>query len=163
MQYTDDQKAEAVRLFADQGATAAARLIGCHRDTIYRWVEESSDGIKTKAEEEAEVWYQSRLRSALRRRLMIKALDMLDRMDERHKDYRGKDVVEVWWDSASSADVKNYALAFAILLDKYRLEMGEATARTEEMASHDIDHSVAQLVAELGRRGEAQAAPSALD
>ena len=72
----------------------------------------------------------NQLREELRVRLLEKALDALDRMDERHIDYKGNNALEVSWEVAPSGAFKDYATGAAILIDKYRLEMGETTSRT---------------------------------
>lgn len=152
MNFTAAQKAESVEIFHEQGAAAAAEHRGVSRQSIYNWVRASIDVEKTPDEIAAEALYQATLRSSIRRRLLEKVDSLLDRFDQPHYDYRGKDAKKVGWENATSGDIRSYATSIGILIDKYRLEMGEATARTYHEGSDDIDRSVSQLVEELGRR-----------
>jgi len=95
-------------------------------------------------------------REELRELLLDQAVDLLHRMNAPHKDFKGKDALTVWWDKAPSGATKDYATAAAILIDKYRLEMGEATNRTHVEGSDDIDRNVRTLVGEMARRSEAE-------
>lgn len=149
MPYTKAQKEKAVQLYIEHGADYAAEQIGCSRQSIYNWL--GLDSVKPEKRAELVARHQHK-REALRELLLDKAADLLMRMDEPHYDYRGKDVQRVEFDKATSGDARAYATAAAILIDKYRLEMGESTARIE--GSDDIDRSVSQLVAELDRRGK---------
>ena len=167
MQYTDDQKAEALRLYGEIGAAATAHRLDIPPRTIRYWANQAHLATaRTQNLESAAAMLAAshrRMREEFRLRLLEKGLDALDRMDQEHIDYRGKEVYKVSWEVAPADAFKSYAVAAAVLIDKYRLEMGEATTRTEEVASHDIDRSVAQLVAELARRGEAPTPPGVVD
>lgn len=154
MPYTDEQKQHAIDLYVQHGADHAAEQIGCSRQSVYNWL--GLDSVKDEKRAEV-VARHTRKREALRELLLDKAADLILRMDEPHYDYRGKDVERVDFDKATSGDVKNYATGAAILIDKYRLEMGESTARTHVEGSDDIDRSVSQLVAEMERRGQTSA------
>jgi len=130
--YTDEQRTEAV---AEQGATIAAATIGCHRSMIYKWVRAavSTDIVKTPAELAEEAAYQHRLRTSLRLRMLNHGHELMDRINEPHIDFKvtKEGVVQVEYPTARSGDVKNYVTSVAIMIDKYRLEMGESTDRTE--------------------------------
>lgn len=158
MAYTAAQKLKAVQLYMEHGATFAADSVGCTRRQVYRWL--GSHGVTSKKPEERQAETMARhqaKREALRELLLDKAADLIQRMDDPHYDYRGKDARKVDFDKATSGDVRAYATAAAILIDKYRLEMGEATARTHVEGTDDIDRSVGQLVAELERRAQTPA------
>lgn len=145
-------RARAVTYAAEHGVTAAANEFGVTRQSVYNWIKASIDVEKTPEQQARDKLYQEQLRSNIRTRLLEKVDNLLDRFDQPHIDYRGKDTVQVEWPTATSADVRNYATTIGILIDKYRLEVGEATSRHE--GSDDIDRSIAQLVAELERRGQ---------
>lgn len=136
-------------MFHSEGVATTAAHFECSRQSVYNWVRESIDTEKTPEEILAESLYQATLRGSIRRRLLEKVDNLLDRFDQPHYDYRGKDATRVMWDSATSGDVRAYATSIGILIDKYRLEMGEATARTLVEGHDDIDRRVNQLVAEL--------------
>ena len=99
---------------------------------------------------------QAEKREELRELLLDRAVELLHRLDDPHIDFRGKDARQVTFPKPGGMDSKNYATAAAILIDKYRLEMGEATARTYHEGSDDIDRSVGQLVEELARRAPSE-------
>lgn len=156
MKFTKAQKTEAVAMFHAEGVAATAAHYECSRQSIYNWVRESIDTEKTPEELLSESLYQATLRGSIRRRLLEKVDNLLDRFDQPHFDYRGKDATRVTWDSATSGDIRAYATSIGILIDKYRLEMGEATTRTHVEGTDDIDKRVAQLVAELEHSGQTQ-------
>ena len=166
MQYTDDQKAEAVRLYLEHGPAHAAEVVGCSQRSVYHWLGFQGLQPKNPDEHRAEtVARHTAKRETLRELLMDRAIDMLHRMNEPHVAtiMHDGEIAEIIHQKAEAADCKSYGIALGILVDKYRLEMGEATVRSEEVASHDIDRSVAQLVAELARRGEASPPPGVVD
>lgn len=161
MTYTDEQKAEAVRLYLEVGAEGAAETIGCSRRQVYRWL--GSHNVTPKKPDEARAETEARhyrRRSELRDLLLDQALDMLHRMNEMHIEYRqipGKAEEEIVHVTPAPKDCQSYALAAGILIDKYRLEMGEATSRSVVSEGEDIDRSVIQLVAEMNRRASTDA------
>ena len=91
-------------------------------------------------------------REAIREQMLDKALDLLARIDEPHIDYRGKDIVEVRWEKAPSGDVQRYVTSVGILIDKYRLEMGETTGRTESIGLSPIDLEFQKVLDEFNRQ-----------
>lgn len=159
--YTDEQKAEALELYMEHGPAEASRLCDIPSGTIRSWAYRA-DLPRLRYQQTAEATEAATARRDLKREelrelLLDQSIDLLHRMNAEHKDYRGKDAVAVYWDRAQSGSTKDYATAAAILIDKYRLEMGEATARTYHEGTDDIDRRVAQLVAEMGTRSEATA------
>jgi len=147
MKYTDEQRTEALRIFEEQGAIAAAEAIGCHRSVIYDWYRRavSADIEKTEEEQRVEAAYQKAIRLRARRRMLTRIDNLFDRMDEPHIDFKGKDVIKVTYPTASSGDIKNYVTSVAILIDKYRLEMGEATDRTETVTLEAVQERIRHL------------------
>ena len=145
MKYTDKQRQQALTLYTEHGATHAANETGISRRSILRWANEAclsqARAEKTEAARAMLALRHNQLREELRVRLLEKALDALDRMDEKHIDYKGKDAHQVSWEVAPSGAFKDYATGAAILIDKYRLEMGETTSRTTVEGSNDISRS----------------------
>ncbi len=138
MPYTVEQKQEAVDLYTTVGTAEAARQTGVTTRTITNWAKAagvtSEERAKTvKHVDKGRAAANEARRQRLRDTILEKAEDMLNRMDQAHHDFKvvGKRVEQVDWGQARSTDVKNYAVAFGVLLDKYRLEMGETTSRTE--------------------------------
>lgn len=142
MPYTEAQKKKAVELYVEHGADTAASETGCSRQTIYNWL--GLDSVKPEKREQIVQRHQEK-REALREALLDKALQGIIAADP--SDPRG---------------FQSLSIGAATFLDKYRLEMGEHTARTVQEGSEDIDRSVAQLVAELNRRAKAEAEGSTL-
>ena len=148
MAFTKKQKAEAIAYAQEHGVAAAAEKVGVSRQSIYNWIRESIDTEKTPEDLARETLYQAKLRSGIRRRLLERVDDLLERFDLPHIDFRGKDANRVEWPSATSGDVRSYATAIGILIDKYRLEMGEATGRTESI---DLASAESRVDAEIER------------
>jgi hypothetical protein len=74
-------------------------------------------------------------RSRVAERLITKIEDLLGRMDAPHVTFRlskDGDPVKIEHDTATSTDVRNYAVGVGVLMDKFRLEMGEANTVTEQ-------------------------------
>jgi len=166
MTYTEEQKAEALAAYLEVGSAEAGRRLGIPSRTIRHWVTQRALAQVRREKTEVAiaqlVLLQEHMREELRTRLLEKGLDALDRMDQVHVDYRGKDSVRVEWEVAPAAAFKDYAVAMAVLLDKYRLEMGEATQRVEESGADDIERSIRQLVDEMARRAPTQVPEGAM-
>ena len=173
--FTDEQKAEALRLYQIVGPTEAARRLKIPASHIRMWATRAGiggtagdalreellgsaaeEGLTTKAgigghllttEQidtisairraealaalEASRARQTRLREEVRELLLVKAKDALERMDQPHIEFKGKDATQVTYPKAPASAFQSYATSAAILLDKYRLEVGEATSRAE--------------------------------
>lgn len=163
-EWTPEQKAEALELYVEHGPAEAGQMTGIPSGTIRSWAHragmtrlryEKTEAATTAAQARAE-----QKRSELRELILDQALELLHRMNAPHSDFRGKDAQKVTWDTATSGDTRNYAIAVGTLIDKYRLEMGEVTARTYHEGTDDIDRRVKQLMDEMDRRGEAEASRS---
>ncbi len=107
------------------------------------------------------------LRAELRVALLEKAVDLLGRMDAEHIEFKNsaKEIREVVYPIAPAGAVQNYATSVGILIDKYRLEAGEATTRTEsrdltaKLTDDELDAAIRE--AEDALRG-ASATPEAV-
>lgn len=139
--YTTEQKAEALRIYVERGTAAAARETGIPQGTIGVWA--FRNGLKSISSErmrdaiEAAKLTNEQLRSKLRTMLLEKAIDALERTDQQHIEYKGNTARQVTYDRAPHNAYRDYSISAAILLDKYRLEVGEATARSETRALTD--------------------------
>ena len=136
--YSDGDKAEALALYVEKGPREASRQTGIPVRTITRWA--AARGLSTEVETKtAAATAAARekaalLREQLRHKLLEKAVDILDRMDAPHKDFKVvgvgdhiSEVTEVWYDKPTPSGVKDYAIAVGVLIDKLRLENGETT------------------------------------
>lgn len=160
--YTASQREHACALYLEVGAAEAARRMNVSSRSIRRWASEA--GLSAARDEKLEDGaarlhaQHGRLREELRVRLLESALDMLDRLTEPHKDYKGSDVVEVTWDMAPADACRAYMTAVGIAIDKYRLEMGEATERI--LTLDVISEEISRLESELDRRPARTPAPT---
>lgn len=133
--YTDEQQREALMFYVDLGPAEASRRTDISPLTISSWARRAglhtNAPVKTRQATEALMAKQAEMREELRVRMLHKALDLIDRMDAPHVEFKGKDALPVSYPVAPAAAVQNYATSIGILLDKYRLEMGESTSRDE--------------------------------
>ncbi len=158
-----EQKAQALAIYAEHGLARAHHDTGVPRSTLHGWARAAGLDTQaiagrtveqTQAATLAHEYRCAELRVELRELLLVESVDMLERMNATHKDFKGAGVVEVTWDTAPAGACKDYAVAAAVLLDKYRLEVGEATSRDEHHVS-DVRERATALLDELAqRRGE---------
>lgn len=151
--YTDTQRRKAVNLYIEHGTTKASTMSGVPKRTLLRWAKDSDVVARARnktAEATAELArLNAERRERIKTQLLAKIEDLLGRMDLPHVDFKGKDADKVTYPVATSGDVKNYAVSVAVLIDKYRLEMGESTSRAEitfEQAESRLDEEFAELV-----------------
>ena len=150
--FTDEEKQEALLLYVDVGPAEASRRTGISPLTISSWAKRSglhtNAVVKTKAATEALIAKADSMRVELRVRMLAKALDLVDRMDAPHVEFKGKDANQVSYPVAPAGAVQNYATSIGILIDKYRLEVGEATGRYESrditgtLSDRDLDAAI---------------------
>lgn len=154
--YTPKQRQEALTLYALEGPSAVEDQLGIPKSTVVDWARTA--GIRTvRNERTAEAVEAARLdreltREHLRNLMLEKAVDLIGRMDEEHIDFKGKDADEVVYPKPSPAGCQSYATAAAILLDKFRLEVGEVTGRTETRTSDHLDREIERLVEQLSAK-----------
>jgi transposase-like protein len=132
--YTPAEKAAAIKQLTEFGLAETWRRTGISKPTLSLWGKRAGltfDTSKTEAATAQHEARQAELRVQLRVMLLEKAVDLLERMDAPHVEFKGKDADRVEYPIAPAGAVQNYATSAAILIDKYRLEMGEVTGRTE--------------------------------
>lgn len=151
--YTDAERVQALALYETDGPTAVEERLGVPKQTVSDWAKAA--GVRTvRNERTAAAVDAARLdrelvREQLRDEMLRRALDLLGRMDEPHVDFKGKDASEVTYPKPSPSGCQSYATAAAILLDKFRLEVGEVTGRTETRTSDHLDREIEELVEQL--------------
>lgn len=129
--YTAEQRDEALALYMAYGTSETSRRTSIPKSTIDSWARRSR--LRTVRNEKAAAATEAAQVDARAKRvrlqglLLDQALEALTRMDETHKDFRGKDGQEVWWEKAPPEAMRHYAMACAVLIDKLRLEEGNAT------------------------------------
>lgn len=142
--YTDQQREAALRYLQEHPLAEAARKAGVPKNTLRTWAQKAGirtdDGAeKTRAAGEAAAARRHRVREENMTAMVEKVADLLGRMDEPHVDFKvvggSRDdrgtVEQVTFPRATSGDVRNYAVSVGVLIDKVRLESGEATDRHE--------------------------------
>jgi transposase-like protein len=147
IRYTDDQKRQAVehaRQAITNGATlnkavaAAAETIGTTPPSVRRWAKQAGiqlgDMAADRASRARKVHQDHYAAKRLELRLVAlqRAFDMLERME-----------------TGTAIDARNLAVAFGILVDKIRLEEGEATERTERVTAEWLDSEIKRLTATM--------------
>jgi hypothetical protein len=162
--YSAKKQRDALELYVQFGPREASRQSGIPARTISRWAAKAGVATEVLSETakatEAATAKAELTRAWIRATLLEKVADILGRLDMPHIDFRGKDAVQVTFPGPTPTGVKEYALAIGILLDKYRLEMGESTDRRQFEHSGDITlrqvpddelkSVVGRLVAKLG-------------
>lgn len=133
--YDWDFKAEVLATYEVDGPSAAARLYGVPVRTLKSWAQRlglhTEADTKTATEAALKALRVRRLR--IRDKLLANVEAMLDRMDEKTTIYVGSGAAPtpVDVDHPSASTCKDLATAAGILIDKFRLEQGEATGRGE--------------------------------
>jgi transposase-like protein len=159
--YTEEQKAQARKLYVSDGSRAASRVIGCSEPAVRRWVREweaktgeklSPPTANITAGVQAQNARIAAKRAKIKERLLDEALYCMDAIHNKHIDFKGVNVQEVAYPVAPAAAVQNYATSVGILIDKFRLENGESTSRDEVITVDKLDAEIARLAAEVGRR-----------
>lgn len=118
--YTDEQKAEALRLYEVEGPSAASKQTGIPKSTLRSWAE--SSGVRTvraqntrKATEAAKADAKA-LRAQLEVRYLQEAHRMLDKMHERAVTVSAGSVVET--DEPPAEALQKLMTTSSIALDK---------------------------------------------
>ena len=149
--YSWDFKAEVLAMYEVDGPAAAARLYKVSRDCVQRWARAAglSTSAETKRATAAALDSLKARRLRIRDKLAERAEEMLDRMGERLTIYVGSGAtpVPVEVDKPSASVCRDLATTAAILVDKLRLEAGEATERSEVTHNY-ADRSDEDLIRE---------------
>lgn len=152
--YTDIERQMALDIYHAQGATAASRQIGCSRQTIYDWLadELSTDNNMAKEKAERRVY----MREVMRHRLLTTALRLVDRVHEPWT-YIDKEGVSHEVSEPPGREARELMVAAGIAIDKFRLEIGEATGRTEQIPTATIEAEIERLESRLAVNDPADA------
>lgn len=156
MSWSEDDRNLALMLYPEKGTAQTARETGIPPRTIRRWVNEANlAAARSLALKEGGALLAKThevMREEVRVLLLEKTLDLLERFDVPHVEYKaaGAEMHRLEHPAATSGDVKNYAGAIHQLIDKYRLEMGESTGRTENVTLGLVESEIQKLEAELG-------------
>lgn len=155
-EWTPEQRAEVIELYKVHGVAETVRRTGVPRGTISDWVRQA--GAQTSvAKTTTEATAVSKARNnekyeELKGLVLDAAKDMIVRTKRPHKDFRGKEAIEVWWDEAPADACKNYLTSAAIMIDKYRLMSGESTENIQVTTRHEKEQRLANIVGINTRR-----------
>lgn len=145
--YTQEQKSQALALYKEHGPGEAARRLHIPSKTITSWANragvQSDAPAKTAAATEMARLTRDQKREKLRGLLLDKAIDLIEDMDGKMQvvTQRGEVVI---LDCLPANSKKDLATASAILIDKFRLEVGEATGREEVNVKDAAAHALAK-------------------
>lgn len=164
--YTQEEREAALALCAEKGSTyQAAKELPMSARTLAYWAKEAgvctSNQEKTRAATEAREARVAAKRAALKERLLDEAAYCLDSIHREHIDFKSAGPigpVQVTFPVAPAAAVQNYATSLAIFLDKFRLESGEVTTRSEFQVD-DVADSRRRLTQQLARIAERERSP----
>jgi cell division septum initiation protein DivIVA len=162
MQWTPDQRDEALRLLAEVGKAEAARRTGIPAGTIASWG--ARTGVAAPAAEQTRVATDARLatiaerKARLAERMLTEAEGMVGQLHQRTYERKPMvvsdgqaagshiEIAEVTYDRPPTADQKRIVEAVAILVDKIQLLTGDATARIEQTGEGGVPVKREQLV-----------------
>ena len=152
--YTEEQKREALKLYAEHGPAEAGRQTGIPRATISQWAKRAGvtvtraknvqEATKAAAEKAAQ------LREKLKRDCRSRAVDLVERMAEVETLFVGKDGDRVTVDRATATACRELAVACGVLIDKAELLDGRATSRQETRNVDQMDREIERLLAPDG-------------
>ncbi len=169
--YTDEQKAHAVDLYRESGASAAARSTGIPSRTITRWAnsagavsqasrEKTETARAAAAEQVAKDWQSYRSAEArgsgaaafaIRKTIMAAAegTPVVGPSGEVLIRKIQDDGTEIPYLKVDGRNLQSLAVSYGIMVDKAELLSGNATERVETWARGELDHNLKELVEEF--------------
>ena len=159
--YSQEEKERALAKCAEIGAYDASKALGIPRSTLAFWMKEAGlhwtdNQEKVESANEARALRIAAKRALLQERMLEEAAYCMEAIHNEHIDFKsaGKEgVVKVVFPTAPAAAVQHYATSLAIFIDKFRLENGESTSRSEVQVD-DIDSARGVLTQQLTRISE---------
>ena len=132
--YEPGFRAEVVSDYKSVGLSAAARKHHVCRESVYRWAKAAgvATDLGTKPSIEKATAAAKVKRTQMRTDLLDKIDLVLNRIDG----------------AAPARDCQALAMTFGILLDKYRLECGESTSRSEHLTVDQIEAELQRILAD---------------
>jgi hypothetical protein len=141
---TEADRENAIALAQQKGLATAARETGIPRPTISRWMAAAglvtNTSPRTALATAAAIRKRELLRARMDNKLLTTADRLLDRINRPHVEFVGPDRKRVVLPHTPASAVQNLAVSVGILIDKYRLESGEATSRSESRDITGDDH-----------------------
>lgn len=149
--YTDDERTHAVDLYLQHGLAETHHRTGISRPTLRRWLIDAGHdpaeiteraNEKTRAATATATVAMEARRVKLRAKLITAAEHAVDQVT----------------DAADGNQAKGWAVAAGIVIDKLRLEVGEATDRTEHVTAPERTPENEAELAKVLKLVEARAA-----
>lgn len=165
--YTAEETTDALAVYVEHGLATAHRETGIPKSTLQKWARREGLDLGAIAGAHAERTLNASaaraqsceaLRLELREQLLVVAGGLLDRIDMVHIEFRGKDAAQVEYPNAPASACRDYVWSTAVLIDKYRLEVGEVTGRTEQLGADEVESRAIQALNELDERRAARVA-----
>lgn len=140
--YTDTQKTDAVNLYVEHGLAEAHHRTGIPKPSLRNWARAAGHDTATlgsRAAEKTRAATQAHLDDAAEKRALL-GRELLDAA----RIHVARSIA-----ADNGKDAQHYMTAGAIGLDKFRLEQGEVTDRTEHVVpperSPDVEEELAKL------------------
>lgn len=176
--YTDEQKAEALALYAEVGPAEAARRTGIAAGTIASWASRTTAEVDAMPDPSVATARRAQMAANVeaavlgleerKARLAAALMDDIERvrkqlwaptverkaMTVNHGNNLGSsvEIVDIDRDQPTFADQRQIMTTLAIAVDKVQILTGAATERIEHRHSSPIDEALEQLSAELERQ-----------
>lgn len=163
--FTDEQRAEALALYAEHGAAEAARMMGIAKGTVMSWA--SRAGLAMHATETTTVATEASLASLAQRKAQL-ASDLMGDIERLRKQLFAPcverkvvtlsggqtgsstwDIVDIEHEQPSFTDQRACMTSIAIAVDKVQILTGEATERVDHRHTTPIDDELASLADQL--------------
>jgi MerR HTH family regulatory protein len=136
--WSDKTKRQALEIYQESGSPTASRATGVPQATIRFWARELDiqppEDYRAQYRKDLEHLVQwteveiSAMRQELRGRLIHMAGKIVNRMEEPYEEFVGVQARAVTYEIPPSGATRDFAVAAGILIDKFRLESGEASA-----------------------------------
>jgi len=137
------------KVFSRGGPSEAARQTGIAKQRITQWAKVA--GVRTSAPQRtAEATKMRRLqgeafREEVKEKLLRRVDTALELMVTQTTTHVGQQGKEVTYERPPAQDFRHYAMSAGILVDKFRLESGESTSKTEHVNQTEFDAEVKAL------------------
>jgi transcriptional regulator of heat shock response len=144
--FTEEQKLAALEVWRTQGVSAAARSVGCTRQSIYDWIDQRN----LQGQQDREAVYQHK-RDILKYNLMEKIYYILglykaDVQGVFH--YQGQ-LTYYDLERPSASDISHLSRAIETLVNIIRMEEGEPISRIESVDGNILENELVKLANEL--------------
>lgn len=154
--YSEAFKAKVLATYKTEGPSEAARRHGVAKRSVQNWAKAAGACTEaaTKSSTEAACNALASRRARLKEKLALRAEEMIDRMGDEYETVMvvaGK-IGKATLSKPPARECQALATAAGILIDKLRIEGGEATERTETITIDKLDAEIERLERELAEQ-----------